>query len=76
MNKRDFLKIILNASSLIFLSAFPSLAKSHKKNKDENPKTKGTKKREYFIENIYPNLTIESAEHQKLEGFVQPNKIS
>ena len=44
MNKRDFLKIILNASSLIFLSAFPSLAKSHKKIKVKKPEQKAQKK--------------------------------
>ena len=78
MKKREFLKFLFSATSLIFFSTFPSFSKSHKgksKGKKKSSK-KGKKKREYFINNIYPNLKIDSPQHQKLEGFVQPNTIS
>lgn len=77
MIKREFLKIIFSTSSLIFFSTFSSWAKSHKfKSGNKKKNAKGSKKREYFINEIYPNLKIHSPEHQKLEGFVQPNTIS
>ena len=44
MNKRDFLKIILNASSLIFLSAFPNVISAVKKIKVKKPEQKAQKK--------------------------------
>ena len=78
MIKRDFLKLVFNTASLFFFSALPSFSNSHKK-KDKGKKKsnkRGKKKREYFINNIYPNLKIESPLHQKIEGFVQPNIIS
>ena len=78
MKKRDFLKLVFSTASLFFFSAFPSFSKSHKK-KDKGKKKSNNgdkKKRENFINNIYPNLKIESPLHQKIEGFVQPNTIS
>ena len=78
MKKRDFLKLVFNTASLYFFSALPSFSNSHKKKGKGKKKSnkRGKKKREYFINNIYPNLKIESPLHQKIEGFVQPNIIS
>ena len=78
MKKRDFLKLVFNTASLYFFSALPSFSNSHKKKGKGKKKSnkRGKKKREYFINNIYPNLKIESPLHQKIEGFVQPNTIS
>ena len=77
MKKRDFLKLVFKTASLFFFSTIPSFSNSHKKKgKGKNKSNKGDKKkREYFINNIYPNLKIESPLHQKIEGFVQPNTI-
>ena len=78
MKKRDFLKLFFKSISLIFFSAFPSFSSSHKKkNKGKNESNNfDIKKRENFINNIYPNLKIDSPLHEQIEGFVQPNTIS
>jgi len=76
MKKREFLKIIFNVATLVFTSTLSSFAKSHKFKFEKKKGSKKKGRRKHFVENIYPNLTINSSEHQKIEGFVQPNTIS
>ena len=54
MKKREFLKIILSAATIIFTSTLSSFAKSHKFKfgKKKVSKKKGQKKKKYFINEI------------------------